>query len=155
MGLFNKTVIINENNMIIKIHNKKEALFMAEQWLKIANDCANLVNSTKNIDVFFSRYILLIEELEKMSKIEIFNCFKEKQPSQNLKEVLDKREDTINDFITRFYNETIFEINSLKTVSAKNKRIENFYIKLQKYKNMMSNNHLSRIENLYLNLKNG
>ena len=155
MGLFNKTVIINENNMIIKIHNKKEALFMAEQWLKIANDCANLVNSTKNIDVFFSRYILLIEELEKMSKIEIFNCFKEKQPSQNLKEVLDKREDTINDFITRFYNETIFKINSLKTVSAKNKRIENFYIKLQKYKNMMSNNHLSRIENLYLNLKNG
>lgn len=155
MGLFNKTVIISENNMIIKIHNKKEALFMAEQWLKIANDCANLVNSTKNIDVFFSRYILLIEELEKMSKIEIFNCFKEKQPSQNLKEVLDKREDTINDFITRFYNETIFEINSLKTVSAKNKRIENFYIKLQKYKNMMSNNHLSRIENLYLNLKNG
>ena len=155
MGLFSKTVTINENGTIIKIHNKKEAMFMAEQWIKIANECANLVNSTKNVDVFFKRYTLLIEELEKLSKLEIFNCFSQKQPSRNLREVLDKKENTINDFITRFYNETISEINSLKNIASKNKRIENFYINLKKYESMMSSSHLKRIDNLYLDLKKG
>lgn len=155
MGLFNKTVAINENGATIKIHNKKEALFMAEQWIRIANESANLVNSTKNADVFFNRYTLLLEELEKLSKLEIFNCFSQKKPSKNLKEILDKKENTINDFITRFYNETISEINSLKTVTSKNKRIENFYTNLQKYKSMMSSNNLKRIDNFYLELKKG
>lgn len=155
MGLFNKTVVINENGTTIKIHNKKEAIFMAEQWIRIADESANLVNSTKNADVFFKRYTLLLEELQKLSKLEIFNCFSQKQPSKNLKEILDKKENTINDFITRFYNETISEINSLKTVTSKNKRIENFYTNLQKYKTMMSSNNLERIDNLYLELKKG
>ena len=59
------------------------------------------------------------------------------------------------DFITRFYNETISEINSLKNIASKNKRIENFYINLKKYESMMSSSHLKRIDNLYLDLKKG
>lgn len=149
----NSVIVIEENGMEIKIHNKKEAMFMAEQWLRITNDCANLVNTTKNVDVFFGRYSLLIEELEKLSKLECFNCFTGKLPSQNLKEVLSKKEDTINDFISRFYNATIEEIYSLKTTKAKDKRVEKFYTSLLKYKDMMSDNHLSRIENRYLTLK--
>ncbi len=154
MGFFNKTVTINENGTIINIHNKKEALFMAEQWMRIANDSANLVNSTSNVDVFFNRYSLLIEELEKLSKLEKFHCFKQQQPSTNLKEILNKKEYTINDFITRFYDKTISEINSLKTDTAKSKRIESFYKNLHKYESMLSSAHLERIETLYLDLKN-
>ena len=32
---------------------KAEAQVMAPQWLKIAQDCVNLINSTTNPEVFF------------------------------------------------------------------------------------------------------
>lgn len=153
MWLFNSIVIINENGKEIKIHNKKEAMFMAEQWLKISNDCANLVNTTKKTEVFFSRYLLLIEELEKLSKLESFNCFTGKPPSKNLKEILSKKEYTIDEFIDRFYNETLYKVNLLKTQKAKDKKIENFYLEFQKYNYLLSEKHLMKIKNLYLKLK--
>lgn len=119
---------------------------------KIAKDCANLVNTTKNPDVFFMRYNLLIDKLENMSKLESFNCFKDVQPSQNLATILNKKELTINDFIDRFYDDTLFQINNLKTDKAKEKRIENFYQKLLKYNDEMLPKNIEKYTLMYENL---
>lgn len=155
MGIFDffrKPIYINIDGAIIIIHNKKEALFYISGMYKIAKDCANLVNTTKNPDVFFMRYNLLIDKLENMSKLESFNCFKDVQPSQNLATILNKKELTINDFIDRFYDDTLFQINNLKTDKAKEKRIENFYQKLLKYNDEMLPKNIEKYTLMYENL---
>ena len=157
MGIFsflnNKSININlDEDTIVTFHNKKEAEFYVAGMLKIANDCANLVNTTKNPDVFFTRYNLLINKLENMAKLEPFKCFKGTPPSKNLANILDKKELTINDFIDRFYNDTLFQINKLKTEKAKEKRIENFYNELSKYNDYILPNNIEKYMTLYENL---
>ena len=158
MGIFdffNKQVDINiGDNTIITVHNRKEAEFYASGMLKIANDCANLVNTTKKVDVFFPRYYLLLEKLENLAKLEKFNCFHGTLPSVNLSKTLDKTVLTINDFIDRFYNDTLAQINKLKTEKAKEKRIENFYNELSKYNDYMLPENVEKYISMYENLLN-
>ena len=158
MGLFNlfsKSVDIKiDENYFVTVHNRKEAEFYGAGMLKILHDCANLVNTTKNPRVFFERYALLVEKLENLAKLEIFGCFKNGLPSKDLQRTLEKKEFTINDFIDRFYNETINKINTLKTDKAKDKRIENFYEELSKYNDRMLPANIEKYTNLYENLLN-
>lgn len=153
---FNKTKRVDikiDERTIVTIHNKKEAEFYGAGMLKIAFDCANLVNTTKNPDVFFNRYNLLIEKMENLSKLEIFGCFKDKLPSKNLAEILNKKDLTVDDFINRFYEDTVKQISSLKTTKAKEKRIENFCTSLDRYRQYMSQDNLDKYNDLYLQLK--
>ena len=152
-NFFNKQVDINlGDNIIVTVHNKKEAEFYASGMLKIMNDCANLVNTTKNADVFFPRYNLLLEKLENLAKLENFNCFRGTPPSVSLSNTLDKKVLTINDFIDRFYNDTLLQISNLKTEKAKEKRIENFYNKLSKYNDYMLPENVEKYISMYENL---
>ena len=155
LNFFNKQIRINiDENTIVVVHNRKEAEFYIAGMLKIANDCANLVNTTKNPDVFFMRYNLLINKLENMAKLEPFKCFKGTLPSQNLANILNKKELTINDFIDRFYSDTLEQINKLKTERAKEKRIENFYTNLSKYNDYMLPKNVEKYISMYENLLN-
>ena len=155
-SIFNNlsTVEINDDGNLIYIYNKKEAMFMAEQWIKIANDCANIVNTTKNPDVFFERFNLLIKEFENMSKIEKFGCFKGTLPSENLSKILANKENSINDFIDRFFNDTISQIDSLKTIKAKERRIDNFYNKLSQYNNFMTTKNINKYTSMFEEINN-
>ena len=157
MGIFNffnkNSININiDENTTVTVHNRKEAEFYASGMLKIVNDCANLVNTTKKADVFFPRYYLLLEKLENLAKLENFNCFRGTPPSVNLSETLNKKVLTINDFIDRFYDDTLFQISNLKTEKAKEKRIENFYTELSKYNDYMLPENIEKYISMYENL---
>lgn len=147
--LHNKPIIIDIDGVSVAVHNRKEAEFYVAGMLKIANDCANLVNTTKNPDVFFMRYNLLINKLENMAKLEPFKCFKGTPPSQNLANILSKKELTINDFIDRFYDDMLFQISKLKTKKAQDKRIEDFYQKLSNYNDYMLPKNIEKYLLLY------
>ena len=142
-------VTLTFDNTTVKVHNKKEAKFYAQQFLKISNDCAYLVNNTKNPKVFFERYQLLLEQLELLSKLEKFKCFSGKKPSKNLKEILDNKEATFNDFIERYYTDILNKIDKLKTQNAKNKKLDSFFNELSKYNDLMTLNNIQRYTNLY------
>lgn len=157
MGIFNffnknSTNINIDENTTVTVHNRKEAEFYASGMLKIVNDCANLVNTTKKADVFFPRYYLLLEKLENLAKLENFNCFRGTPPSVNLSETLNKKVLTINDFIDRFYDDTLLQISNLKTEKAKEKRIENFYTELSKYNDYMLPENIEKYISMYENL---
>ena len=73
MGLLVTPVNIQINeNAFVTVHNKNEAYFYSSNMLRIASDCANLVNTTKNPKVFFERYNLLINKLENLEKLWLF-----------------------------------------------------------------------------------
>lgn len=147
-------VEIDVDGTQIQVHNKKEAEFYSADMLRIVNDCANLVNTTKNPHVFFSRYNLLIDKLENLSKLECFNCFTGTPPAQNLADILQKKELTINDFINRFYDDTLLQISKLKTEKAKEKRIENFHNELSKFNDYMLPENIEKYISMYETLLN-
>ena len=154
-NFFNKQIKINiDENTTVIVHNKKEAEFYASNMLRIATDCANLVNTTKKPDVFFIRYYLLLDKLKNLAKLEVFKCFRGTSPSENLTNTLNKKTLTINDFIDRFYNDTLFQISKLKTEKAKEKRIENFYNELSKYNDYMLPENVEKHISMYENLLN-
>ena len=159
MGIFDnlfskpEPVIINVDGLIMKIHNRKEALFQAEGFFKIAHDCAHLVNTTKNPEVFFFRYDLLIKKMTHLSQLEKFNIFSNPLPSQELNEILGKKELTINDFIDRYYDSICDKLISYKTEKAKEKKINEFYNTLIKYGNKMNDNNIKKFTELYYKLK--
>mgnify|MGYP006939906693 CR=1 FL=1 len=159
MGIFNflykpKSVNIKiDERTVITIHNKKEAEFYSASMLKIALDCANLVNTTKNPDVFFNRYNLLIEKMENLAKLEVFECFNGQPPSKNLEEILNKKVLTVNDFIDRYYSDVLFQVFSLKTQKAKQSRIDKFCNGLNDYKKYLSVDSLNKYNELCLKIK--
>lgn len=142
-----------EEKKPIKINNKKEANFMAEQWFKIVVESANIVNTTTNPNVFFERYELLLEKLELLSSIEHMVKFKGKKPSQNLQEILTKKELTINDFINRYYNVVDTKLKKLSTIKAKENNIDNFLNNLEYYKEKMTQSNIEYYIQLYGKLK--
>ena len=157
LNLFKKTktaTITQDGSKYFNVSNKKEAEFYATGILKIAHDCAHLINTTKNPSVFFERYNLLIFKLQNLIKLECFNCFEDKLPSQDLEEILNKREDTINDFIDRYYQCTLDKINTLKTTKAKDKKIEDFYKELSKYDDDMLPSSIQKYTSMYKSLLN-
>lgn len=150
MNLFVTPINIQiDEHTIVTVHNKKEAEFYGENMLRIASDCANLVNTTKNPRVFFERYSLLIDKLENLSKLEKFNCFTGKLPSNNLKEILSKREFTINDFLNRYCEDVLNKIGNLKTISSKKKKVDNFFNSLKQYEVYMADNNIQTYHFLY------
>ena len=46
---------------------REQAKEQSKQLLKIAQDCAELVNTTVNPDVFFNRYNLMLENLQSLA----------------------------------------------------------------------------------------
>jgi hypothetical protein len=131
----------------------KYAAQMATQWLKIVNDCANLVNTTKKPDVFFKRYSLLYEKLNDLIKIERYVKFTGDKPSKILYDINYRRPKTINDFILRYYNDVRNSISGLKTQNAKINKAEQFYTKLMHYSNSMGPDNIVQLTDLYEKLK--
>lgn len=158
MDVFNwvkpkKSIKVKYDNKEFYITNKKEANLMAEQWIKVAQESANITNTTKVPKVFFERYDLMIQRMELLVKTETFLSYKNK-PSDNLKEILEKKEITINDFIDRYYKEIRNKIESLKTVNSKNNYIEKFKNELEIYIDKMNENNICYFMQLYNKLKN-
>lgn len=133
-------------------YSRKELLIIADGSLKIARESANLVNTTKTPSVFFERFDLLVEKLELLSEFENKIKLKGKLPSENLKEILENKELTINEFIDRYYNELIIKLNSLKTEKSKLNNIENFKKNLEIYNDKMSEKNIKYYMNLYNNI---
>lgn len=108
-------------------YSKKQlAEFMSPQYLKIAQDCARLVNTTKNPDVFFPRYKLLIEKMEQLSDFEKVIKFSGTKPSKELAEIKRKRDIATHDFLVRYYSDTRQKIKSAKTPKSKYNNAEKF-----------------------------
>lgn len=150
MNLFVTPINIQiDERTIVTVHNKKEADFYSANMIRIALDCTNLVNTTKNPKVFFERYNLLINKLENLSKLEKFNCFTGESPSNNLREILGKRELTINDFLNRYCEDVLNKIESLKTITSKKKKVDNFFSSLKQYELYMTDNNIQAYHFLY------
>lgn len=169
MWLFNNLFKINNNNNMIDYPKKgfdfnyisDNCIYIRnnKNWnkeninncLRILKDCAKLINTTKNPKVFFERYLLAISILNELIPIEKKLNLKGDKPSQIKKQFYEKEINTVNDFIYRFYNETILKISTLKTQKSKLLRINEFCLALNNYKQYLSTDSINVYNTLCLN----
>jgi len=136
--------------------NHKQDKVVNNNIEKILEDLKELtykVNTTVDPNIFFYSYEQLILGLRYLSENEKELKFQNKKPSDNLKEILNKRVLTINEFIERYYNEIDMKLNILKQSTAKINNINKFYNSLKSYDKYMDRENILKYENLYKELK--
>ena len=109
--------------------------------LEIVNDCAKLIETTVNPDVFFSRYALYIEKLSILAEAEKAGAVKVTGDSLYGKyrrmSTESSKIETINTFIDRMYADAKSKASKLKTDAGKQGRYDAFYNTLQEYEKHM------------------
>lgn len=125
-----------------------------ERHIQILKDCGNLINTTKKPDVFFNRYLIALALLNDLILIKNKKIFKGDKPSEIKRQFYEKEIYTVNDFIDRYYEDTISQISSLKTQKAKQSRIDKFCNALNNYKQYLSVDSLNKYNELCLKIKN-
>lgn len=129
---------------------RAQAKEQADQWLKIINDCANLVNTTVNPEVFFPRYSLMLDYLEKLAGLEctgIFNNSKAK-PKEEFYRVDDLFPAATNSFIDRSFAAAKEKAEALKTESGKKNAISRFFASMDKYRVEMEPESIRHLDEL-------
>lgn len=125
-----------------------EDKMMAPQYLKIINDCARLVNETKNPDVYFSRYDLLMEKAIALNSIKTIN-FDGDSPTEIVEQVWNKKDQNCYEFIERYAQSVKYKIWSLKTEKGKLAQAESFHDSMLKYYDKMSECNINECERQY------
>lgn len=124
------------------------------QESRIIDDCVNLVNTTKTIDVYFFRLNLLIERLIELSKLEKFISFSLPLPSTQLEEVLSHKEILNEQFLQRCWENTLDSLNNLKTEKGKQSRLNKFLQSILAFKEYLTLNNLEYLHKLEVNYIN-
>lgn len=132
--------------------SSSESNRQAQQLLKIINDCANIVNTTKDAKTFFYRYKMLLDKSYDLVAIEDDLNFSGQSPSQMLDNIIAKRTDTINDFLTRYYNEMSNKLKELKTEKARMNNAYKFSSLAIDYKEHLNNDNKTKLNRLYKQL---
>lgn len=134
---------------------KKNAKFESTGLLKIVQDCVELVNTTANPEVFFMRYNLMLENLEKLAGLERAGIFDNSPelPSEAFLRVEAQFDAATNDFLDRSFEKAKAHANTLKTDSGKTNAIKRYFDNIEKYIPQMSGNsleHFSKMKETYL-----
>jgi len=132
---------------------KANARMMANQYAKIAQDSAKLVNETKVPGVFFDRFDLLTENLSKMAAIERLLPPQKESPSAALARIEGSKAASVNAFIDRYAQETRLKMYELSTERGKKNKAEAFYNILSEYKTRMPDESVEYYTNVYEQLK--
>lgn len=135
------------------IKNKRYYTGTIQRYIEILKDCEHLINTTKNPDVFFYRYLMSIAILNDLILIENKLSFKGKKPSKIKRQLQEKEVFTVNDFLDRYYTETLSKITNLKTTKAKQNKIVAFSNKIDEYSIHINNQSLAKFNTMYENLK--
>lgn len=122
----------------------------AEQSLKIINDCANIVNKTKNPDIFFERWELMMQHVEALCFLTGVK-FKGAPPQKLKQNLTNKKQAAIRDMIERYYIDIDSKARKLKTVSGKISKYASFITNLEDYFGLMSQENIDYVNALYDN----
>lgn len=148
--------IIAPNTPRLMWNEKQLKSFTAKsvsESIKMIQESMNLCNKTKKPDVFFKRYDIVLYQLGVLAKLEKFVSLSGDKPGKKLVEVQRNKSSETNKMIERIWEETIEKANSLKTDSAKAKKLESFRSEMDKYSGFMDDSNIDYYESLVENYK--
>lgn len=114
---------------------RAEAKEQSGRHLKIVQESAALVNETTNPEVFFSRYNLILEHLERLAGLECTGIFDNSPelPSEAFLRIEAQFPTETNTFINRAFAEAQKHADSLKTEKGKAAALLRFFDSMEKY----------------------
>ncbi len=114
---------------------RAEAKEYSAGYLKIVKESATLVNETTNPEVFFKRYDLMLEHLERLAGLECTGIFENSRelPSAAFLRIEAQFPAATNDFIDRAFEEAQKHADSLKTEKGKTAALHRFFDSMDKY----------------------
>lgn len=136
----NKTDVFREVRKITKKQELADKMRTAAKLesqgrLKIIQDCANLVNTTVNPEVFFMRYNLMLEHLENLAGLECTGIYENSPelPSEAFLRVEAQFDDATIDFLNRSFENVKNRADALKTDTGKKNAIKRYFDNMEKY----------------------
>ena len=129
-----------------QLKSASPAIFL--RHLEITNDSAQLMDTTVNPEVFFSRYDLYVQECEYLVKLSKFVALDYTDIPQKLQHAKEHYDDIVIEFIERLWSDTYIKAAKLKTEKGKQNRFSKFYDTLKQYDYRMS----ERCKEFYLSL---
>ncbi len=105
-------------------YSSKEAEFISPQYLKQVRESVNLINSTVNPEVFFSRYGFALFRLYELSKMEGKVKFTGDKPSKFIKTMEKEKQEAIKRLIDRISQKLREKCFTLKTEKSKANNID-------------------------------
>lgn len=136
------------------IRKRRYDMITIQNYFRILKDCEELINTTKNPNVFFKRYLIALAILNDLILIENKLSFKGNKPSKIKKQLQEKEIYTVNDFLDRYYQDNLDKIKNLKTSRAKQNKVDSFSNEIDKYSIYMTNESLKKFTLMYEDLKN-
>lgn len=122
---------------------------MANNDLRIINDCIKLVEKTTKPDVFFSRLSLLVEKAKHLLVLGKYTAFLGATPEEAYRDVVQNYDEAIRQFLIRYFSETFDKAEALKTEKGKIGKYQKWYDSLQVYYCYMNKDHIEYIETKY------
>lgn len=129
MGLFNKKKTVQPNN--------SGAIQEAENAIRILQESSEILQSTTNPDVFFSRlkvFHKVINTLDVLSDQVPLTVNPEEMQAAFEKD----KQEMIYSFIVRAYNKVWDEANQLKTEAGKKRKFQKFFDDIEPYRPYMN-----------------
>ena len=142
-----KLLVENSPNKLV--YTEKQLYSMAsrtvQRELKIIQDCVELVNHTVKPDVFFSRYDLLLEHLEYLSKFQPYIKFQHNSPASEFAKIKNQKQAEISRFLSRYFDDISAKADTMKTEKGKKGKYKKFFDSLQPYYNLMNTTNINFI----------
>ena len=90
-----------------------------QSMLNQSGDCAKLIDSTVNPEVFFERLHFMLDLTLTLQQFEKYNCFRGSTPSALYKETIKNLDEIVEKFITRAFNKQKEKVSKLKTENGR------------------------------------
>lgn len=118
MGLFNRGFFKRKPS-----NYEKEQI---ELMLQQARESAEIVNTTYNPDIFFSRLSFTLDLLLDLKEYEKYPVFDVSTPTENYHKIVNSIEDIVNDFISRSFAHASESAKTLKTEKGRANRLRKY-----------------------------
>ena len=145
-----RIVLVDSPDRLIMSESQlmKAAIERAQNDMRIIKDCSSLVSSTTKPDVFFGRLDLLIKTSRHLMLFEPYISFTG-SPAAAYNEAINKKDECVRQFITR-YSATVREkADSMKTEKGKGNQYQKYYDSMKPHYGGMSADNKRYFERTY------
>ncbi|NMP36959.1 MAG: hypothetical protein GX051_02380 [Clostridiales bacterium] len=105
--------------------------------IRIGSTAAEIINTTDNPGLFFSRLQMIIESTEALVKVAPFWRFEGRQPQEQLDEINDKKDTIVFDFLDRSFDGMLEKLSKKKSGRGKQKIFDEYQSVIMTYSKLI------------------
>lgn len=121
--------------------------------LRMGASAANIVNTTVHPHLFFTNLQLMEDCTQRVVELEPYWKFEGKQPSEQLREIIEKKHDIVGAFIERSFYDTVDKVNKKHSARSKQKIFDEYQSSLLRFQDLIDEENQNFFRELCENCK--